>query len=80
MVPLITISGAVVALIALVWLPLGQFLAPLIYVPAKLFVTIVKISAEIPFAQVGVPRLSAFVWAFYYLVLVFAVVRCHEKN
>ncbi len=79
LVPAITIMGAVVALAALVWLPLGKLLAPLIFVPAKLFVTIVKLSAQIPFAQVEIPQLPIFVWLVYYLVLVYIVIQCRKK-
>ena len=79
LVPVITISGALVALMALVWLPLGQLVAPLVYLPAKLFVTIVKISAKVPFAQIEIPQLSIFVWLVYYLVLVYIVIRCRKE-
>ncbi len=80
LIPLITIVGAATALIALMWLPLGRFVAPLIYVPAKLFVTIVKLSAKVPFAQIEVSRIPVFVWAIYYLVLMFVAARCRKES
>ena len=70
LVPALTIGGALVALVALIWLSLGQFLAPLIYIPAKLFVTIVNFSATAPLAQVEMPKVPVLVWIVYYLVLV----------
>ncbi len=79
LVPLITVGGALVGLMALVWLPLGRLVAPLIYVPAKLFVTIVELSAKAPFAQIEIPQLPVFVWLAYYLVLVYIVIRCPKK-
>ena len=80
LVPVITISGAVVALAALAWLPLGQLVAPLIYIPAKLFVTIVKISAWVPFAQIEIQKIPVVVWMVYYLILVLVVVRGEAKE
>ena len=76
LVPAITIMGAVLAFAALIWLPLGGLLAPLVFVPAKLFVTIVKMSAQIPFAQVAVTKVPVFVWVGYYSVLAMIVIRC----
>jgi len=80
LVPLITLVGAIVALLALVWLPLGRLAAPLVFVPAKFFVTIVKVTSKIPLAQVEMPRVSVWVWVVYYLALVFIVIRCRKKN
>lgn len=74
LVPPLTIGGAFVAIVALIWLPLGRLLAPLIYIPAKLFVTIVNLSAKIPLAQIQIPKLPVVVWAVYYLVLVVIVI------
>lgn len=79
LVPLLTVVGAAIALLALVFLPLGQLVAPLIYVPATLFVTIVSLSVKVPFAQIQIPRLPVVVWAAYYLVLVYIVIRCRKK-
>ena len=79
LVPAITIMGAVIAFAALVWLPLGKILAPLVFVPAKLFVTIVKLSAKVPLAQIEIKRLPIFVWLVYYLVLVYIVIQCRKK-
>ena len=79
LVPMITIMGAVLAFTALLWLPLGKFFAPLVFVPAKVFVTIVKLSAKAPFAQIEIPQLSIFIWLVYYLVLVYVVIRCRKK-
>ncbi len=79
LVPMLTVGGAIVALMALIWLPLGQIVAPLIYVPAKLFVTIVKLSAAIPVAQVAVSKIPVMVWVGYYLVLV-VIVMCNIRK
>ncbi len=79
LVPALTIGGAIVALMAFIWLPLGQLLAPLIYIPAKIFVTIVKLSAAIPLAQVEVVKIPVFVWVVYYLVLV-GIVVANQKS
>lgn len=74
LIPVLTVGGAVVALVALIWLPLSKLIAPLIYIPAKTFVTIVELSAEVPFAQVEMPRLPTFIWVIYYLTLITIVV------
>ena len=79
LVPAITIIGAVIAFAALIWLPLGKILAPLVFVPAKLFVTIVELSARIPFAQVAITKVPVLVWAVYYLVLVVVVIQCRKE-
>jgi len=79
LVPVITISGAVVAFAALTCPPLGKLFAPLVFVPAKLFVTIVKLSAQIPFAQIAVTKIPVLIWAGYYLVLALIVVRCRKN-
>lgn len=79
LVPAITIMGAALAFAALIWLPLGGLLAPLVFVPAKLFVTIVKMSAQIPFAQVAVTKVPVFVWVGYYSVLAMIVIRCRKN-
>jgi len=79
LVPAITVMGAVLAFVALIWLPLGKLLAPLVFVPAKLFVTIVKMSAQIPFAQVVVTKVPVLVWVGYYSVLAMIVIRCRKN-
>jgi competence protein ComEC len=80
LVPPLTIFGAAVALIALFWLPLGQILAPLIYIPAKLFVTIVDLSARIPLAQIEIPKLPVLAWVGYYLALVLIYLKSQNSN
>jgi competence protein ComEC len=80
LVPALTIGGAIVALAALLWLPLGKLVAPLLYIPARIFVMIVEISAKFPLAQVETTRVPVLVWAVYYLVLVFMVIQCQKKN
>ncbi len=80
LVPILTIGGAVVALLALVWLSLGQILAPLLYIPAKLFVTIVELSAKLPLAQIEIPKMPVFLWVGYYLGLVATVVANSKKQ
>ncbi len=69
LIPPLTIGGAVVAFIALVCLPLGRIVAPLVYVLAKLFVVIVETSAKVPFAQVEVTKLPVLAWVGYYFIL-----------
>jgi competence protein ComEC len=78
LVPALTVGGAVVGLAALICFPLGKLLAPLMYVPAGLFVAIVKVSARIPLAQIRFPRLPAFSWAAYYAAVVFLCLKTKE--
>jgi len=80
LVPAITIIGAVIAFASLIWLPLGQIIAPLVYIPAKLFVTAVVLSAKIPLAQVVVTKVPVLVWAGYYLILMLVVVKGKAKE
>ena len=79
LVPWITVVGAVIALITLIWLPLGRIAAPLVFIPAKIFVTIVELSAKVPFAQIEIPEAPVLVWVVYYVVLVYIVIRCRKK-
>lgn len=79
LVPALTIGGAIIALVTSICLPLGRIVAPLIYIPAKFFVTIVKLSARAPLAQMEIPKLPVLVWAGYYLILVM-LVTSHLKS
>ena len=80
LVPAITIIGAVIAFASLIWLPLGQIIAPLVYIPAKLFVTAVVLSAKIPLAQIKIAQIPTFVWVVYYLVLIMFVASNRENG
>ncbi len=74
-VSFITILGILVYLISLISFPLAQFLSYSVYILLFFVISISKLCASVPFANLLVPTPSIFVIIFYYMCIYFLFFR-----
>jgi competence protein ComEC len=68
--PLIMLAGGLATLAGLVWLPAGQLLAWLAWLPLAWTVTVVDVTAAAPFASVTLGRFSPWLLVLIYALLI----------